>query len=204
MAILGLDVYGFLLALVIAFISYNYGGLNYLILLLSFFLLSMHATSLGYRKKYVMKIYDHKRGLSNVLSNGLFPALFSYLNMPYAFAGSVAAITADKFASEIGVLGNEPIELFTWKKTRIGASGAVSKLGLIASFTGSLTIAVISAYLFNLSNYQALIIAISGFIGSFADSIAGFFEERGFGNKATSNLICSIVGGVVSHLFLNI
>jgi uncharacterized protein (TIGR00297 family) len=199
---IGLDLPGFLTALVIGFIVYNFGSSSHLALLLLFFFLSLYVTSLGYKEKEKLKLFDYKRGFSNVISNGLFPAIFSLANTPYAFIGSVSAITADKFGSEIGVLGSNPIELFSWKKVNKGKSGAVSFLGLIASFSGSLTISLASAYFFNISPFQVVILSFCGFIGCLADSIAGYFEERGFGNKATSNLVCSFVGGLLGYIIL--
>ena len=47
----------------------------------------------------------------------------------YTFVASVAGITADKFASEFGVLDGDPIMLMTGKKAKKGTSGAVTWLG---------------------------------------------------------------------------
>jgi uncharacterized protein (TIGR00297 family) len=204
MAFLGLDVLGFLTALIIGSIVYLYLGLNALLILLTFFIFSIYVTSIGYKQKHAMKLYDYQRGAINVISNGFFPALFAFLNMPYAFIASVSAITADKFASEIGVLGDNPKELFTFKEVKKGKSGAVSSLGLIASFTGSLTIALVSSYFYTTDPLFVIIITFAGFLGSLSDSIAGFFEERGFGNKATSNLICALTGGLTGQFILKI
>ena len=54
-----------------------------------------------------MGLYEHERGWENVLSNGLLPSILAigspYLG-PFPFIASIAAVTADKFGSEIGVL----------------------------------------------------------------------------------------------------
>jgi uncharacterized membrane protein len=51
--------------------------------------------------------------------------------------------------------------------------------------------------------WKMITIGLIGFGGSFADSIAGVFEERGIGNKATTNMICSITGAIMGMAFLN-
>ena len=49
----------------------------------------------------------------------------------YAFVAGVAGITADKFASEFGVLDGEPKVLINGKKANRGTSGAVTWFGTI-------------------------------------------------------------------------
>ena len=41
-------------------------------------------------------------------------------------------------------------------------------------------------------------VTIAGVMGSFADSALGYFEEKGIGNKYTSNFICGLVAGLAS------
>ena len=201
MGFLGLNLGGFIAALLLGVATYFYAGIDYLIMLFVFLLLSLYITSMGYRYKVKLGIYDYERGIPNVLSNGVVPVLFAVSGNTFAFLGSVAAITADKFGSELGVLGKErPVELFTWRKVKKGASGAVTLLGTFASFVGSLTVSFVSLHFFPYDPSQALLIAVAGFIGGLADTVAGFFEERGIGTKETSNLVCSVVGGLLAIL----
>ena len=44
-----------------------------------------------------------------------------------------------------------------------------------------------------------LIIAISGLLGSVVDSVAGHFEEKGIGNKYTSNILCAIAAALIAY-----
>ncbi len=205
MIFFGLDLAGFILAIILGTIVYIYGGGSYLLLLLSFLFLSLYITSIHYREKAKIGVYDYKRGWPNVLSNGLVPTILAMMSSiwgPFPYIVSVAAITADKFASELGVLVERPIELFTWKKVKAGKSGAISSFGTFASFVGALSISFLSVFLFGITAKEAIIAAVLGTLGAFADSIAGYFEERGLGNKETSNIICSLIGGALAILIL--
>ena len=86
----------------------------FLAIMLIFLVLSVLVTRYGFEKKRDLGLYEHERSWENVLANGLIPTLCAVAN-PWigwgAYVGSIAAITADKFASELGVLG---FGLFLW------------------------------------------------------------------------------------------
>ena len=128
---------------------------------------------------------------------------------------SVAAVTADKFSSELGVLDGEPTSIVTFKKVEKGTSGGVTLFGIGMGVLGAFLIAIVSAFVFFLFNpvlfgcpqsgcgsvpllLILLIVAacIGGFFGTISDSYLGYFEEKGVGNKYTSNFICSIIGAL--------
>ncbi|MFA5077374.1 MAG: DUF92 domain-containing protein, partial [Candidatus Micrarchaeia archaeon] len=114
------------------------------------------------------------------------------------FIASVAAITSDKFASELGVLEKKkPIYLLTMKEVTPGTSGAVSPLGTLMSFAGALFIGAAAILIFGITPTTAILVGVAGFLGSFADTLAGVFEEKGIGNKFTSNFICSLTGAIL-------
>ena len=125
------------------------------------------------------------------------------------FTASVAAITADKFASELGVFGGMPRLIFTSRKVKRGVSGGITSLGLnvglIASFLIALTIPAVayklgamgSVYPFN-PFYAIVSITVAGFVGNIIDSMLGYYEEKGIGSKSTSNFICSMVGAIAA------
>jgi uncharacterized protein (TIGR00297 family) len=201
-----LDTKGVLLALFFGFILYFYGGVNYLALMLVFFVLAVVATKYEYEIKKDMGLYEHERGWENVLSNGLLPAALAILSPqigPVPFICSIAAVTADKFGSEIGVMDpSDPISLITFKRVKPGTSGAMSILGTIGSLFGASAIAFFSMILFPVSPQQALIVAFAGLLGSIADTFFGVFEERGIGTKGTTNFICSLVGAAIGYYFI--
>ncbi len=189
-------------------------GLYFLIAILYFLLLSAIVTGFGKGRKKRMGLYERSRGWRNVAANGMVPLAISviyvinnaYYGIPQvalliAYVASVAAITADKFASEVGVLDGDPHMLLTMKKVKKGTSGAVSLVGLIASLMGAL---LISLSVFQLPNalYLIALATAAGFLGNLADSVVGYLEEQGIGNKYTSNTICAIVGALIAFLIL--
>jgi len=195
-----LDLKGLLSSFCIGVIVYVFGGTEQLFILVTFLVLSVFVTRYGYYNKKEMGVCDYERGWKNVVSNGFFPAVFAIFSQtvgPYPFISSIAAITADKFSSELGIFGGNPYDILTLKRVKPGTSGAVSALGLLAGFAGASLISLTSMVLFSISSTVALKLAFFGFIGCFADSVAGAFEERGFGTKETSNLVGSLVGGLM-------
>jgi uncharacterized protein (TIGR00297 family) len=242
MEYLTLDVDGVILAFLMAFImlyvatfsepTLVYGwilGIFYVAVMLYFLMLSAIVTKYGWHYKLSIRQSQKPRGVKNVLANGLGPLIFVLIVFFVAggkfgsiafiagFLGSVAAVTSDKFSSEIGILNGAPVSIMSFKKIRKGESGGITMLGLIAGMLGAFLIAVVagSAYLYLIPpTYScpvngcgtipaiasfALVSAIflGGFIGTLVDSVLGYFEEKGTGNKYTSNFICSMAGGIV-------
>jgi uncharacterized protein (TIGR00297 family) len=183
-----------------------FGAGAFLALLLVFLVLSVMVTHFGHEKKREIGLYEHERSWENVLANGFVPMLCAVLSPSIGwgpYVGSLAAITADKFASELGVLGGEPFYLLNFKKVKRGTNGAVTPFGLLMSFDGALLVGV-AAYVFlpGLTLWKIVGIGLVGFGGSMADSLVGVLEERGMGTKATTNAICSLFGAVAGLAFL--
>ena len=212
--LLTLDEKGIVAALILAVLVLYFGGsegLFFLALLLLFLVLSAIATNTGKKKKKEQGLYEKSRGWKNVVANGLVPLivviLFYFAHKPFeeilllGYIASIASITADKFASEIGVLDGTPIMLLTLKRIKKGTSGGVTVLGLAASFIAALLIALTS---FIISpNFVAFIIVLfSGYMGNIIDSLLGYYEEKGFGNKFTTNLACALSGFLISFVLL--
>jgi len=194
-----LDRNGLILALVIG-IALIFIKIEFFILMIIFLGIAIVVTKHNYFLKKQLGIYEHERGWRNVLSNGLGPLLFgigSFLFGPIPFICSVSAVMSDKFASELGVLSENPISLGNLKIVKPGTSGAVSAFGTLMSLAGAIIISVSAIWLFNITPTTALIIGIVGFIGSVIDSIFGVFEEKGIGTKETTNFICSISAGLI-------
>ncbi len=188
----------FLMALVLV-----YYGLNYLLIVIAFLLYSVAVTKAGAEQKKEMGLYEHMRGWENVIANGIVPIICLVLNNPNAFVGAVAAITSDKFASELGFFGDNPINLANLKKAKKGTNGAISVFGTLMSFLGGLLIGLTWMFLISNPNaYLVIGIALCGVIGSFGDSLAGVLEERGIGNKYTSNVVGAIFGALASAFLI--
>lgn len=198
-----LDKEGLVLAIAMGAIIAVFGGFEYLILMLGFFFLALVVTGYEHGIKREMGIYEHERGWENVLSNGLLPTILAFLSPsigPLPFIGCLAAVTADKFASEIGVLGGTPVNLANLKPAKPGVSGAVTVMGTVASLAGAVAIGFIAIYLFDINATIALILGFGGLLGSVVDSAFGILEEKGIGTKGTTNFICSIVGALIGFM----
>ncbi|VVB77019.1 Uncharacterised protein [uncultured archaeon] len=214
---LTLNKKGILLALLTGALVFTLGDghrLLFLSDLVLFLALSAVITSFGRIKKQGLGVYDRARGWQNVLANGAVPVMAAGLYwvslgtaflppavLALAYIASVCAVMADKFASEIGVLDGEPTILLTFKKAKKGASGGVTSVGLLASLVGS---SIIGASAFALGVPVAYVIAVvfSGFFGNIIDSVFGYYEEKGYGNKHTSNFFCSLAGFLMCILIL--
>lgn len=201
-----LDKLGLSLALVFGAVVWLFGMPESIWIFLLFLLLSVVVTKYGFAQKRELGLYEHERSWENVLANGLIPAIAAVL-YPYvgwgAYIGAVAAITADKFASELGVLGGEPISLLTLKRGKRGESGCVSLLGTLMSLDGALLIGIGYWLLVpSIQPWGIVKIALVGFAGSAADSLAGVLEERGIGTKASTNMVCAAAGAILGAAFL--
>lgn len=201
-----LDKKGLILALFFGAILFFTGGPEYLTIMLLFFFLAILVTKYEYELKRDMGLYEHERGWENVLSNGLLPA-FLAVTSPFTgimpFIASVAAITADKFGSELGILDqNKPVSVFTFTHVKPGTSGAASRMGTVASLAGACTIGFFAMFVFGITATDALLLGLAGFAGSVADTAFGVLEERGIGTKGTTNFICSLVGALIGYYLI--
>jgi len=212
MRFLLLDAVGITAVFVAALFVFIMSGsfaLQNLAIALSFLIIGIAITKYMYDEKKAKGVYEHERSWQNVLSNSLFPliacgAFYVTKNPSWiaAYVGAFAGAMADKFGSELGVLSPNPISLGTFKPVRQGISGAMSILGTYLSFVGALIIGIIGFYFYNYNSLSILSIGLFGLLGSFADSIAGVFEEKGLGTKSTSNFICTLVSGLLAYLFI--
>lgn len=200
---------GFLLALLIAFLAYKarslnqsgaiaaaftgtiifgIGGLQWAILLLTFFITSS-ALSRAFKKRKA-KLEEkfskgNERDAGQVFGNGgiatFFAALhYFYPNEPWVwvgFAASLAAVNADTWATELGVLNPNPPRMITnlTKVVEKGTSGGISLIGTLASLTGSALIGILAASLYGTADPVSVffIVTFGGLAGSLFDSLLG-------------------------------
>jgi uncharacterized protein (TIGR00297 family) len=190
----------FLIFVLIFFFGRELWFLFFLPLLL-FLVLSWVVTNIGKEKKKKLGTFEKKRSIENVFANGIIPLLTVFLYFLTSkeifilgYLGAVAAITSDKFSSEIGILDGVPRRILDFKKVKKGESGGITVLGSVAGMFASFLISLTS-FLFGMQN-KILIIFIAGVLGNIFDSIFGVFEEKGFGNKHTTNILCSFFGSL--------
>ncbi len=212
-----LNISGTLLAVLFG-VGVFYFGLSlwwfFLAVLIDFLVLSAIATKAGAEGKENIHGYEMIRGWKNVVANGVVPlviAFFYFLDslygfvppyiLVYAFVASVCSITADKFASEFGVLSNNPVGIFDFKRKRKGTSGAVTLFGTVMGAVASFIVGFVY-FAIGSSVMVFAVIVISGVFGNFVDSVFGYFEEKGIGNKYTSNLLCAGAGAALCAVVL--
>lgn len=166
-------------------IIFGVGGLSWAILLLTFFITSS-ALSRSFKKRKA-KLEEkfskgHERDAGQVFGNGgiatFFAALhYFYPNEPWVwigFAASLAAVNADTWATELGVLNPNPPRMITnlTKVVEKGTSGGISLVGTIASLSGSALIAFLASLL--TGNWSIFpLITLAGLAGSLFDSLLG-------------------------------
>lgn len=171
---------------------FGMGGLAWATLLLTFFASSSALShAFGRRKAALSEKFSkgHQRDEGQVLANGGLGALLAlaYFLFPQqlwlwvAFAGAMAAVNADTWATELGVLNPTPPRLITTgRRVERGSSGAVSLLGSLSAMGGAALIGLIAAsFTLRMASspdvparvYWAAL--IGGVCGAFADSFAG-------------------------------
>lgn len=128
-----------------------------------------------------------RRDLWQTLANGGIAALLALLYallgeppaLPALFAGVMATVTADTWATELGVLSRRPPRLVTTlRSVAPGTSGGVSAVGLLASAAGALLIGLALLVLLRIERgvWPAGLVPatlLGGLAGSLFDSLLG-------------------------------
>jgi uncharacterized protein (TIGR00297 family) len=178
-------------AMVVGTAIFGFGGWVWGMLLVTFFVLSSLLSHYKEAAKAdLAERFDkgHRRDLGQTLANGGTGALLAlaYWFHPSpallaAFAGAMAAVNADTWATELGVLSRRPPRLITtWQTVERGTSGAVSGLGTLAALAGALTIGLAAL------GYSAL---------------DGLFGGPGFALAGWALLPAALLGGLAGSLF---
>jgi len=184
---------GALAALGLGTVICGLGGWGWAILLLGFFISSSGLSRLARRRKQALDEKFSKgsqRDAEQVLANGGVAGLCVVLNflwpqslLPWlAFASTLAAVNADTWATELGVLGkSNPRLITTGKPVERGASGGISLVGTLAALGGALFIVLLmlAVDMLGLSASHArpysalLLVTLAGVLGSLFDSLLG-------------------------------
>lgn len=184
---------GALGAVVIGALVFGLGGLPWAALLVTFFASSSLLSHYRVREKSSAAekfAKSGRRDLGQVLANGGLGAILVVLSVVQpglgvllfvAYAGAMAAVNADTWATELGVLNPRPPRLITnGRAVAVGTSGAVSALGVAATAAGAGLIGLTAAILpvagaAGLERRLLLILVatLAGVAGSLADSLLG-------------------------------
>lgn len=172
-------------ALLVGTIIYGFGGWVWGVLLALFFVSSSLLSHYKEQeKKAVAEKFDkgHRRDLGQVLANGGAGAIVALLHGLFPsplwlplFLGTIATVTADTWATELGTLSRQPPRLITTgRMVPVGTSGGVSPFGTAVSFIGGLLMGLIAGLLTQ-NNSLALTITggVGGLAGSLFDSLLG-------------------------------
>ena len=174
-------------AALIGTIIFGLGGWKWAVILLTFFISSSLFSRLFPKQKSDLSekfAKGNQRDISQVLANGGIASIFAILHYFYpsaswpwvGFIASMAAVNADTWATELGVLNpGNPRLMTNLKKVEKGTSGAISPVGTLASLGGSSLIAILAALLKpDQTPFLILaIVSIAGFLGSLFDSFLG-------------------------------
>jgi uncharacterized protein (TIGR00297 family) len=166
---------------------FGLGGWRWAVILLAFFISSSALTRMFARRKASLNEKFDKGGqrdIGQVLANGGIAALFAGLHLffPQAawtwmgFAASLAAVNADTWATELGVLNPSLPRLITnWKPVERGTSGGISLYGTLAAAGGALLIAGLAGLLGPSGNFWMItgIAGLGGLLGALFDSFLG-------------------------------
>ncbi len=180
-----LNTSGALSALILGTIVFGLGGIPWAILLLLFFITSSGLSrAFQKRKQGLSEKYSKgdQRDAGQVFGNGGIAGAFVLLHYFYpeygfawiGFAASLAAVNADTWATELGVLNPSAPRLITDLRKRVekGTSGGISLVGTLASLAGAAMIALPASLLtFNPTLFP--VITIAGLAGSLFDSFLG-------------------------------
>jgi uncharacterized protein (TIGR00297 family) len=182
---------GAIAATVTGTIIFGIGGLDWAILLLTFFITSSALSRAFKKRKQGLDekfSKGHERDAGQVFGNGgvatAFAALhFFYPNEPWTwigFAAALAAVNADTWGTELGVLNPHPPRMITdlRKVVEKGTSGGISLIGTLAALAGSGLIGLLAALLFPAESWSLktdyfLLITFSGLAGALFDSFLG-------------------------------
>jgi uncharacterized protein (TIGR00297 family) len=182
-----LSASGVLAAVVLGTLVYGLGGWQAAAILIAFFVTtSVLERALRPLAASPVEIYakSGRRDGSQVAANGFASALFiaiGYLvptaTWPWvAFAGSVAAVTADTWATELGALSGTAPRLITRlaQRVRPGASGGVTVMGTASAALGGILIGALAALLAPVPGPRLVLpVAAGGLLAAFFDSVLG-------------------------------
>ncbi len=169
------------------------GGWLWGSVLIAFFVSSSGVSFLKFtQKEKLAEKFEkgYRRDLWQVMANGSVPlsvalvhSLWPFWGWWLVFVAAIATVTADTWATELGVLSPQPPRLITtWKIVSPGTSGGVTALGTLAALLGAVFIGLVAWSLtFWLqkdaqgepSALVVLVAAVAGVAGAMFDSWLG-------------------------------
>jgi uncharacterized protein (TIGR00297 family) len=169
---------------------FGVGRWTWSIPILTFFILSSLLSKTGtHRKQRYADVVEKggSRDIWQVLANGGLAGVMLLIwyvkqNDTYfiLFAGSLAAVTADTWATELGMLSRtKPRSILTFRPVAPGTSGGISLLGTLGAAMGALVLAGVSLLCSPnqspavMGMREALLVFVAGLLASMVDSVLG-------------------------------
>jgi uncharacterized protein (TIGR00297 family) len=179
-------------AAIIGGLIFGLGGLAWATLLLAFFISSsVLSRTFGTKKSSLSEKFakGSQRDWEQVMANGglgaglaIIHTLLPEQSWPwFAFTGAMAAVNADTWSTELGVLNPTPPRLINnGKLVERGTSGGISQLGSLAALGGAVFIAVLAGIFpiggsSSWESFTSMLAAttLGGLGGAFFDSYLG-------------------------------
>jgi len=176
-----IDLSGAILGAIICFAAFLAGGFDWLLVIITFFVISSLFTRYRYDYKKKLGSAQEKGGVRswpNTLANGLVAGLASIAEMVshqdifiIAFLAAVAAAMSDTIATEVGLLnGSKPRLIVNLKKfVEPGTSGGVSLLGELAGVASALGMSLLGISLKIINGRFGIVLA--GFLAVFLGAL---------------------------------
>jgi uncharacterized protein (TIGR00297 family) len=178
-------------AILVGTLIFGMGGWEWGLLLIAFFVSSSwlshyrRADKEGVAEKFTK---GSRRDIGQALANGGLGAILAVAFARYpepllfaAFVGVMATVTADTWATELGILSRVPPRLITsGDVVAPGTSGGVTSLGIWASVAGALLIGTVATALMQ---------------------VVSLLNGNGWSIRAISYTLLATVGGLVGSLF---
>jgi uncharacterized protein (TIGR00297 family) len=182
---------GWLGAIITGTLTFGFGGWTWGLTLIAFFVSSSALSHFHQSHKQALAGEKFEKGgrrdLAQTLANGGIGAAlalaYGLAGMPAAllaaFAGVMATVTADTWATELGILSKNPPRLITSGRTVApGTSGGITIGGMLASSAGALLIGCVLLLLAAIElgswwPWLLMVALVGGLAGSLADSLLG-------------------------------
>jgi uncharacterized protein (TIGR00297 family) len=174
----------------LACIVYGIGDWKWTVPILTFFLLSSVLSKIGIYKKQQYESLFEKTGTRDwgqVLANGgiagaiiLVQSSLPDFNFYPLYLGAIAAVTADTWGTEIGLLFHrKTISVTRFVAVEPGSSGGISLPGFLGGVIGAAIISI-SSFFWMREPRIFIITVLAGFAGSLADSILGGLVQASY------------------------
>ncbi len=185
---------GAVMTFLLGTVVFGMGGWQYSLPILAFFILSSLLSKLGKQEKKKLAQTFQKssqRDMWQVLANGglagMVVLIWNYARVDwlfYLYLGSLSAVTADTWSTEIGFFSKKlPRSILNFKPVPHGTSGGLTLLGTTAGFLGAVVITLVgwfSASEMRIQFPTLVVISVAGLVGGFFDSLLGATVQAQF------------------------